>query len=99
MGIPQLKSQSGFTVVDGKGKAELLNNQFLSVFSKVIPPTLSQLCKTLKDKKPTPMPGIQVSTNGITKLLQDIKPHKPAGPDQLRPMVLKSLAKSIAPTL
>ena len=99
VGIPQLKSQSGATVIDSRGKAELLNNQFLSVFSKVTPPTLSQLCKTLTVKKPTPMPDIQVSTNGITKLLQDLKPHKAAGPDQLSPMVLKSLAKSIAPTL
>ena len=52
--------------------------------------------------KPSPhpkMPGIQVSSNGIEKLLKGLNPHKAAGPDQLKPIVLQTLHKELAPIL
>ena len=52
--------------------------------------------------KPSPhpkMPDIQVSSNGIEKLLKGLNPHKAAGPDQLKPIVLQTLHKELAPIL
>ena len=46
--------------------------------------------------KPSPhpkMPDIQVSSNGIEQLLKGLNPHKAAGPDQLKPIVLQTLHK------
>jgi hypothetical protein len=45
------------------------------------------------------MPDIHISVEGITRLLENLKPHKAAGPDGIRPRVLKELAPSIAPIL
>ena len=45
------------------------------------------------------MPDIQVSSNGIEKLLKGLNPHKAAGPDQLKPIVLQTLHKELDPIL
>ena len=45
------------------------------------------------------MPDIQLSENGILKLLKDLNPHKAAGPDELKPLVLKELREVIGPML
>ena len=37
------------------------------------------------------MESITVSTKGIAKLLKDLNPHKAAGPDQIKPLVLQNL--------
>ena len=53
--------------------------------------------------KPSPhpkMPDIQVSSNGLEKLLKGLNPHKAAGPDQLKlNIVLQTLHKELAPIL
>ena len=38
-----------------------------------------------------------ISCNGILKLLQNLKPFKAAGPDKLKPLLLKELREEIAP--
>ena len=45
------------------------------------------------------MPEIQVNEPGILKLLQNLKPHKAGGPDNIKPIILKQLAIEIAPIL
>ena len=45
------------------------------------------------------MPDITVSLNGVLKLLKDLNPHRAAGPDQLKPIVLQRLGDVIAPVL
>ena len=45
------------------------------------------------------MESISVSLNGIVKLLKDLNPHKAAGPDQIKPLVLQRLRDVIAPIL
>ena len=45
------------------------------------------------------MPDITVSLNGVLKLLKDLNPHRAAGPDQLKPIVLQRLWDVIAPVL
>ena len=42
---------------------------------------------------------IDISLNGILKLLNNLKPGKAAGPDKLRPLLLKELLAEIAPII
>ena len=45
------------------------------------------------------LPDIDISLNGILKLLSNLKPGKAAGPDKLRPLLLKELLAEIAPII
>ena len=45
------------------------------------------------------MPNICINLNGITKLLSNLRPDKAAGPDKIRPIVLKELRSEIAPII
>ena len=45
------------------------------------------------------MPDIQISTKGTENLLEKLNPHKAAGPDQIKPIVLQALHKELAPIL
>ena len=77
-------------------KANYLNNTFHAAFSSQ-PADSNQFSDTCS---PYPdMSDIYTSTNGIIKLLKILKPHKAAGPDAIRPKVLKELASTIAPIL
>ncbi|KAJ8045271.1 hypothetical protein HOLleu_08248 [Holothuria leucospilota] len=76
-------------------KANTLNNQFQSVFSVEncdrMPEIASPCTQTI--------PRIEVSTQGVLKLLEDLNPQKAPGPDGLTPKVLKECAKNVAPLL
>ena len=43
--------------------------------------------------------NIQISEDGVEKLLKDLNPHKAMGPDGLHPKILKQLALTFAPIL
>lgn len=43
------------------------------------------------------MPDIEISVNGVAKLLSNLNSAKAAGPDAIRPIVLKELSHVIAP--
>jgi hypothetical protein len=45
------------------------------------------------------MPDITITCEGIAKLLLSMNPNKEAGPDEIKPRVLKDLATEIAPIL
>ena len=45
------------------------------------------------------MEEFTISCNGILKLLQNLKPFKAAGPDKLKPLLLKELREEIAPII
>ena len=45
------------------------------------------------------MPDINISLNGLLNLLSNLKPGKAAGPDMLRPLLLKELREEIAPII
>ena len=93
--IPSLKNQ-GQTVSDPVAKATLFNKTFYSAFSSAAanPDLPRATCSPYP-----PMQRISITTEGILKLLQTLKPNKAAGPDAIRPRVLKELAPSIAPVL
>ena len=42
------------------------------------------------------MPEIKIDENGILKVLSNLKVDKAAGPDDIKPIVLKELRKEIA---
>ena len=76
-------------------KAEVLNQQFQSVFTK-------EPNSPLPDKGFSPYPtmcNINISVEGIYNLLLNINPHKACGPDQIHGRVLKETADVIAPFL
>ena len=62
---------------------------------KMSPGTVPQ---TFRNKNQT-MPQIEISTNGILKLLYNLKPGKAAGPDKIRPLILKELRVELAPII
>ena len=84
--------------------------QFQSVFSQVSPLRLGQIRidkiqdlfkkipENLKCKHPT-MPDININAKGILKLLSNLKVNKAAGPDDIKPLVLKELRKEITPVI
>ena len=94
--ISALKSNTtGDLVTNSTEKANILNSQFQSVFTKETPLTddhkKSQQCPDIPDILFTP-PGVQ-------KLLEGLNPNKACGPDGILPRVLKELAPAIAPIL
>ena len=111
-GVSPLKDSSTDTLLTGNSdKASLLNREFQSVFSKMSPLNLSQTClqyvqglslddrfEHLKCKYPL-MPEISIDLNGVLKLLSNLKPDKAAGPDEIKPVVLKKLRHKIAPII
>ena len=62
---------------------------------KMSPGTVPQ---TFRNKIQT-MPQIEISINGILKLLYNLKPGKAAGPDKIRPLILKELRVELAPII
>ena len=110
-GIASLKANNK-TYTEDPDKANALNAQFNSVFSPKSPISLKQIAqRTLQDLhdsgtkqpfRPSPhpkMPDIHISVQGIEKLLKSLNPHKAAGPDKLKPIVLQTLHKELAPIL
>ena len=78
-------------ISDSKEKAEILNDQFVSVFSEPSEP------QDYNDTTRTScMPDIQVVKRGVWKQLHNLKPNKAAGPDGISPRVYKELASVLA---
>jgi hypothetical protein len=94
--------KEGYTLHSNpREKAEILNRQFSSVFSSKQPLTLAQLAheKTqydARDQTCPVMPDINISRQGVEKLLANLNPHKAAGPDAMKPLVMKKLASALA---
>ena len=73
-----------------------MNEQFSSVFNK------NEDHTNIPDKGPSPYPTmspIVVKERGVKKLLNNLKPHKASGPDQIPTMLLKLLADEMSPIL
>jgi len=83
-GVSPLNS-NGTIQSDSKTKAEILNNQFVSVFTTEDANNIPYLNSKYKDVQ-----HITVTRNGLLKLLKDINVHKATGPDNISGMMLKS---------
>ena len=110
-GIAPLR-KDGQTLTTETAKANVLNDQFQPVFSPKTPISLKSLAqKSLQDLhdssasppfQPSPypkMPDISIAAEGIDKLLVGLNPHKAAGPDKFKPIVLQTLHNELAPIL
>ncbi len=89
-----LKSK-GTLFADSKSKAKILIDQFKSVFTLDTDLELPKL-PTFAGKK---LQNIQVTVEGVEKLLINIKPYKACGPDSIPNMVLSKCASELAPAL
>jgi hypothetical protein len=94
MGVSPLKNQ-GTLVCEAEEKANILNKQYQSVFTKE---DLSSIPSTVGPEQPE-MPGITMSINGIHKILLGLNIHKASGPDNIPARMLKELADQVAPCL
>ena len=74
-------------------KADILNRQFVSVFTSERNSPLS----TMSNRTTQSVESIYVSHNGVAKLLRNLKPHKVTGPDGIPTRPLKETATEIAP--
>jgi len=93
VGVSTLSSDDK-QVTDSFEKAEILNNQFHSVFTNE---NLSNI-PTPESLHPS-MPDISFSTEGIFKLLCELDITKSPGPDAIPSIVLRHCAAQIAPIL
>ena len=94
VGIPPLKD-NGADVNDNYGKANLLSNQFKSVFTK-------ENLDNIPSLGPSPYPDVPSTVftiPGILKLLNNVNPKKANGPDLIPCRILKEAAMEIAPFL
>jgi hypothetical protein len=105
-GVAPLLGDDGIRTDNAVSKAEILNKQFTSVFSQISPLTLVQsstqvLRKYLSSRvnQITSMPDLTITVNGVAKLLKNLKPQKAAGPDSIKPIILKELYQEISPIL
>ena len=79
VGVAPLKNKLGFLHSDNKSKAEILNEQFQSVFTRE---DLTNLPNKGKSPYKT-MNAIKITEKGVLKLLKELNPHKATGPDSL----------------
>ena len=77
---------------DNKRKAEILLGQFSSVFTKA----KEGVMPNVKKQVDTPLTHINITTPGVTKLLNNIKTSKASGPDNIPNMVLKECASELS---
>ena len=93
-GVAPLKSNDGLTYSDPTSKANILNNQFSSVFNSNEP---DHNIKPMGDNSFPDINTINISENGVLKLLQGLQIHKATGPDGLPARLLKGVGAYIAP--
>ena len=106
-GVAPLKKDGKLVDDPSEKAANILNTQFQSVFSTRNPLSLKALCtRATNFIKPdgtpneTPqMPPINITEEGVRRRLKGLNAHKAAGPDNIKPIVLKELADIIAPVV
>jgi len=94
-GVALLK-KDGIVYSDGMKKAEILNDQFSSVYTREDSPPPTDLSGPSSYPD---MPSISVHVSGVVKLLNGLNPHKATGPDQVPALILKETANEVAPAM
>ena len=93
--VSPLRNVDGVIHSEANVKANILNRQFVSVFTK-------EDTANIPNKDPSPYASMegQSTPNGVEKLLRNLKPDKATGPDNIIPArLLKQLSAEIAPAL
>ena len=94
-GVSSLIDKNGFLQSESTKRAEVLNDQFVSVYT-------DEDTKSIPHKGPSPYPSMQklkVNPSGVARLLRDLKPHKASGADSIPTFILKMTADEISPVL
>ena len=94
MGINVLQSQ-GISYTDSVAKANILNKQFSSVFTRE---DLSSIPAISGEPIPD-IPPLHIEVEGVKHLLENLDPHKAMGPDNIPSKLLKETASLMAPLL
>ena len=94
IGVSPLK-RDGVLHSDNKSKAEILLNQFSSVFTRAI----SQVMPVVSRRVTNSLQELVISPQGVEKLLRNIQASKASGPDSLPNLVLKECAHELAPAV
>ena len=81
------------SILTVKPKAELLNSQFKSVFTRQ---DTEHIDKLLGPNYPTINPLV-INPKGVGKLLSQLNLSKASGPDQIPCRILKGLSEEVAP--
>ena len=69
-------------------KGKIFNTQFASVMSS----QTDQCPSTIRDKRAPDITRIDITVDGVQKLMANLDPHKAIGPDKIPPYLLKELA-------
>ena len=93
-GIPTINA-NGLTLSEDSAKANALNAQFASVFTREDTSVILNLSGTTY---PTMRP-ISVAVEGVASLLSNLDPCKASGPDGIPARFLKDMANDLAPSL
>ena len=94
-GVTPLRKDDGFLYSDTETKAEILNDQFHSVYTREDMTSMPE-----KGQCPYPdMPDIHIGEAGVLKLLNNINSHKATDPDGIPARLLHEYANHIAPAL
>ena len=93
-GVAPLK-ENGKMHADPLDKSNILNRQYESTLTREDEANIPQ-----SEGQPyPPMPDIDISREGVLKLLKKINPNKASGPDMIPARILKDLAEELAPIL
>ena len=92
LGVSPLK-ENGQLRSEAKEKAEILLNQFKSVFSS----DSSDNMPEVKLKVENSISDIVIDPKGVEKLLSELQPEKACGPDAIPNQVLKTCSRALAP--
>ena len=95
IGIAPLR-EHGHLVSDCKGKAEILIQQFKSVFTK---DDNTQQVPQLSNHVDTSIPPLHIAEEGVLKLLRNINVRKATGPDQLSNRAIEACATEATPAI
>ena len=92
---------NGINHTQSVDKANILINQFQSLFTKLVPLKLPHLVELVLPRKYSfpKMPDITITVSGVAKQLSKLNPGKAAGPDNLTSRILKELHNEIASIL
>jgi hypothetical protein len=94
-GVTPLRKDDGFLYSDTETKAEILNDQFHSIYTREDMTSMPE-----NGQSPYPdMPDIHIGEAGVLKLLNNITSHKATGPDGIPARLLHEYANHIAPAL
>ena len=106
-GVSPLKNEDRFLKSYNPSRANILNRQFVSVFTKEDTSTMPDKgpvtyirYRSLKGPSTHPdMPNIVVNWQGVHTLLKGLKTFKATGPDSIPAFILKAVADQLASIL